>query len=66
MEQDLEEACVYIYAAMGLYEEAVDLALKVWGGGGYARLDTWWVSAHVWSLCRWRMLTWLGKLQTPN
>ena len=34
MEQDLEEACVYIYAAMGLYEEAVDLALKVWGVGG--------------------------------
>lgn len=29
MEQDLEVACVHIYAAMGLYEEAVDLALKV-------------------------------------
>lgn len=39
MEQDLEEACVYIYAAMGLYEEAVDLALKVraWG----VILDGW-------------------------
>lgn len=30
MEHNLEEACVHIYAAMGLYEEAVDLALKVW------------------------------------
>ena len=29
MEQGLEEASVHIYAAMGLYEEAVDLALKV-------------------------------------
>ncbi len=29
MEQGLEEACVHIYAAMGLYEEAVDLSLKV-------------------------------------
>lgn len=25
----LEKACVHIYATMGLYEEAVDLALKV-------------------------------------
>ncbi len=31
MEHDLKEACVHIYAAMGLYEEAVDLALKVGG-----------------------------------
>ena len=31
MEHNLEEACVHIYAAMGLYEEAVDLALKVKG-----------------------------------
>ena len=29
MEKDLKEACVHIYGAMGLYEEAVDLALKV-------------------------------------
>ncbi len=29
MEHDLKEACVHIYAAMGLYEESVDLALKV-------------------------------------
>jgi len=29
MEQGLEEACVHIYAAMGLFEEAVDLSLKV-------------------------------------
>lgn len=29
IEQNLDEACVYIYAAMGLYEESVDLALKV-------------------------------------
>ena len=28
-EQSLDEACVYIYAAMGLFEESVDLALKV-------------------------------------
>ena len=32
MEQGLEEASVHIYAAMGLYEEAVDLALKVRSG----------------------------------
>ena len=31
-EHNLEEACVHIYAAMNLYEEAVDLALKVKGG----------------------------------
>ena len=30
----LEEACVYIYAAMGLFEEAVDLSLKVGGAWG--------------------------------
>ncbi len=32
-EQHLEEACVHIYAAMDLYEEAVDRALLVslWG-----------------------------------
>ena len=29
MEQGLEEACVHIYAAMGLFEESVDLSLKV-------------------------------------
>lgn len=29
MEKKLDEACVYIYAAMGLYEESVDLAVKV-------------------------------------
>lgn len=34
MEHNLDEACVYIYAAMGLYEESVDLALKVPGGVG--------------------------------
>ena len=28
-ENNFEEACVHIYAAMGLYEESVDLALKV-------------------------------------
>ena len=28
-ERNLDEACVYIYAAMGLWEESVDLALKV-------------------------------------
>lgn len=29
MEHKLDEPCVHIYAAMGLYEESVDLALKV-------------------------------------
>ena len=29
MEKNLDEPCVYVYAAMGLYEESVDLALKV-------------------------------------
>ena len=29
-EHKKEEACVHIYSAMKLYEEAVDLALKVW------------------------------------
>ena len=38
MEHNLEEACVHIYAAMGLYEEAVDLALKVSEGGGWVWL----------------------------
>ena len=30
-EHGQKEACVYIYAAMGLYEESVDLALEVGG-----------------------------------
>ena len=29
MEHHLDEACVLIYAAMGLYAESVELALKV-------------------------------------
>jgi hypothetical protein len=29
MEHKLDEPCVHIYAAMGLYEESVELALKV-------------------------------------
>ena len=29
MEHGLDEACVHIYAARGLYEESVELALKV-------------------------------------
>ena len=29
MEHKLDEPCVHIYAAMGLYGESVDLALKV-------------------------------------
>ena len=29
MENKLDEPCVHIYAAMGLYEESVELALKV-------------------------------------
>ena len=29
MEYKLDEPCVHIYAAMGLYEESVELALKV-------------------------------------
>ena len=29
LERGLDEACVYVYAAMGLYEESVELALKV-------------------------------------
>ena len=31
MEHKLDEPCVHIYAAMGLYEESVELALKVRG-----------------------------------
>ena len=29
LEHHLNEACVHIYSAMGLYEEALDLALEV-------------------------------------
>ena len=29
LEKHLHEACVYIYSAMGLYEECVSLALEV-------------------------------------
>ena len=29
LERRLDEPCVHIYAAMGLYEESVELALKV-------------------------------------
>ena len=29
LERGLHKPCVYVYAAMGLYEESVDLALKV-------------------------------------
>ena len=44
LEHHLDEACVHIYSAMGLYEEALDLALKVQpspGGGGGWRLFFW-------------------------
>ena len=30
LERSLDGACVYIYSAMGLYEESVSLALKVY------------------------------------
>ncbi len=29
LEKQLDRACVYIYSAMGLYEECVKLSLKV-------------------------------------
>ena len=59
MEQNLEEACVYIYAAMGLYEESVDLALKVPGDvGGRGHCDV--------CACRWRMWLWPGKWPTRS
>lgn len=31
LEKGLDEACVYIYSSMGLYEECVSLALKASG-----------------------------------
>lgn len=55
MEQNLNDACVHIYAAMGLYEEAVDLALKVGGGGDGI---TGWVWSHCWrgdGVVSWRV-----------
>lgn len=36
-EHDKHRACVHIYSTMGLYEEAVDLALKV----QYVLLNYW-------------------------
>ena len=61
MEQNLEEACVYIYAAMGLYEESVDLALKVGYIGGL-----WGCGVTHMCLVRWRMLNWPDKWLTPH
>ena len=34
LEHDHKQACVHIYTTMGLYEEAVDLALQVRGPVG--------------------------------
>ena len=38
LERGLDKPCVYVYAAMGLYEESVELALKVEGSVGVLTL----------------------------
>lgn len=40
-ERNLDEPCVYIYAAMGLWEESVDLALKVGVSGHHGCMYAW-------------------------
>ena len=56
MEQGQEEACVHIYATMGLYEEAVDLSLQVRGGVAWVWCE-WWVQNVACDGCG----LWLGR-----